>query len=304
MSVIKNVVVAGASGILGAPVLNALLDSKQFNVSVLTRHDSKSQFSSDVRVIPVHYDNRAELTTALQGQDAVVSTLSSAALGFEIPLIDAAIATGVKRFIPSEFGSDTDNAKSSTLPVYQTKVAVDKALQQKAREYPNFSYTSIRNGVFLDWGLAFGFHVNFKSENPVFYDGGDRPFSSTTLATIGKSVVSVLTHLQETKNKAIFVHDLVTTQQQVLSIARKIAPARKWEPVTVSTADLEAQSQEQYSKGIISLESSLGFLTRAVFAEGYGGRFKHVDNELLGIGFKTEADLEELVKATLTGSAA
>ncbi len=37
----------------------------------------------------------------------------------QINVINAAIAAGIKRFIPSDFGSDTTNPKACALPVYR-----------------------------------------------------------------------------------------------------------------------------------------------------------------------------------------
>lgn len=268
-------------------------------MTVLKRASSKAEFPPSVKVIPVDYSSVADLTVALTGQDAVVSALTTSAMATQLPLIEASIAASVKRFIPSEFGSDTGNPNASKLPVYQSKIAVHQNLQKQAVVHPEFTYTLIRNGVFLDWGLALGFHLQFDSETPPFYDGGDRPFSTTTLATIGQAVVGVLRHFDETRNRVVFVHDAVVTQRKILSIAQKIAPDRKWNPVTVNTIDMEAKSRDSYAKSVYDLNSSLGFLCRAVFGEGYGGDFQNVDNELLGIGFKTDADLEELVRAAM-----
>lgn len=222
----------------------------------------------------------------------------------QIPLIQAAIAAGVKRFIPSEFGSDTGNPRAAGLAVYQDKIAVHSFLQEQAAvAAPGFTYTVIRNGVFLDWGLAYGFFLRFDSERPPLYDGGERPFSTTTLATIGRAVVGVLRHPEETENRVVFVHDTVVTQRKILTLARKIAPEKRWEPVDVSTEDAEAESREKYARGMIDMESSMGFLCRAIFGEGYGAEFQEVDNELLGIGFKSEAELEELVRVAMSRSA-
>ncbi|KAB8070609.1 hypothetical protein BDV29DRAFT_197889 [Aspergillus leporis] len=302
MAVIKNVAIAGASGDLGTPVLNALIESNSFNVTVLTRHTSKAQFPPTVRVIPVNYESIPELTTALKGQDAVISTLTTDAMEVQFALIDAAVAACVKRFIPSEFSADIGNPKAATLPVYQSKIAVSKVLEQKAQENPDFTYTLVRHGPFLDWSLAAGFLFNFKSDTPALYDGGDRHFSTTTLATVGRAVVGTLKHPDETKNRPVYVHDLVTTQRKVYSIVQKLAPERKWTPVNVSTAEMQAKSQLEWDKGKTDMLAIMGFLIRAVFAEGYGGEFKDVDNELLGIEIKTDAELEELVKSVIGSS--
>lgn len=288
-----------ASGDLGTPILNELIRSNLFNITVLTRTSSSAEFPDSVRVVRVDYSSIPDLTAALAGQDAVVSVLTTEAMELQFGLIEASIAAGVKRFIPSEFGSDCGNPKASKLPVYQPKIAVHKALQEHARAHPGFSYTLVRNGVFLDWAMKRNFIVDFASDTPAFFDGGDRPFSATTLATVGQAVVGVLRNPDETRNRVVFVHDMIITQRKILKVAQTVAPQRKWDPVTVKTTDLEAASQKNYDNGEFDMKSSMGFLMRAVFGEGYGGEFKNVDNELLGITGKTDNDLKALVQEAL-----
>ncbi|KAF2139476.1 uncharacterized protein K452DRAFT_352678 [Aplosporella prunicola CBS 121167] len=299
MTTIRNIAVVGGSGTLGKPLLQALINSKAFNVTVLSRKSSTATFPDAVNVVHVDYASLPDLTNALKGQDAVVSVLPTGAIDTQIPLIEASIAAGVKRFIPSDFGGDIGNPKAATLPVYQPNIAVHRALEAQTQAHPEFTYTTIRNGVLLDWSMAHNFILAFDSETPPLFDGGDRPFSASNLASVGQAVVGVLRHADETRNRAVYVHDLVLTQNKVLSIARQLAPERKWNPIVVSTTDLETQSRENYAKGVITMHSSMGFLMRAVFGDGYGGEFQRVDNDLIGTGFKSDADLEALVKAAL-----
>lgn len=273
-------------------------------MTVLTRNSSQAQFPSSVRVIRVDYTSVPDLTKALNNQDAVVSVLTSSAVDTQVPLIEASIAAGVKRFIPSEFSGNIDNPKAFTLLVYKPNVEVHQLLKRLSSEHPLFTYTLIRNGPFLDWCLAKGLFVDFKAETTPYYDGGDRPFSTTTLATIARAVVGVLQHVDETKNRVVFVHDTVTTQKKIIDIAEKLAPGRKWTTVPVSTADLEAAAQANYAKGKVDLGSLMGMLIRVIFGEGYGGEFEEVDNELLGIPLKTDAELEELVGEALAAASA
>ncbi|KAL4865766.1 hypothetical protein BDV12DRAFT_210926 [Aspergillus spectabilis] len=299
MTTVNTVVLAGASGSLGKAVLKALIASDKFDLTVLSREGSDRAFPPTVRVIKVDYGSIDQLTAALKEKDAVISTLSGDAIDVQETLIQAAVAAGVKRFIPSEFSSDIGNPKTAGLPVYQSLIRIQGLLQETAKAAPEFTYTPIRNGAFLDWGLALGFQVNLRSDHPPFFDGGDRPFSTTTLATIADAVVAILGHLDETRNRAVYVHDVVTTQQHLLGLARKVAPERHWEPVQVSTEELARVSRDSYSKGQFDLQASMGFFSRAVFAEGYGGEFQQVDNELLGLGLKTDADLEIILRDVL-----
>ncbi|KAJ5172764.1 hypothetical protein N7492_005357 [Penicillium capsulatum] len=296
MEAIRKVAIAGASGDLGSPILHALIQSNLFEVTVLTRQSSQAQFPASVNVLRVDYTSVPDLSSALSGQDAVVSALTTSAMDAQLPLIEAAVAAGVRRFIPSEFSANTGNPKAATLPVYKSKIAIHEVVQRYARDHPNFTYTMVRNGPFLDWSLSIGFFLNLTGGTTPFYDGGDRPFSTTTLATIGRAVVGVLHHFEATKNRAVYVHDLVTTQRKMLAVAQKIVPSLQWTPTDVDTAQMKAIAQENHDKGNFNLEASMGFLCCSVFGEGYGGEFQEVDNELLGIPQKNDAELEEIMR--------
>jgi uncharacterized protein YbjT (DUF2867 family) len=143
---IRTVVLAGATSNLSPAILSQLL-AANFTVTVLTRHNSTSTptFPPTVTVHPVDYDSIDSPTTALKGQDAVISTLGSLAISVQTRLIDAALASGVRRFIPSEFGCDTRNALTRKLPIYADKITIQTYLAQKAHEYRDeaggFSYT-------------------------------------------------------------------------------------------------------------------------------------------------------------------
>ena len=283
---IRTVAVAGASGNLGPAILNQLL-AAGFTVTALTRADSRSTFPSAVKVVPVDYDSLESLTAALKGQDALVSTLAILALGAQIRLVDAAIAAGVKRFIPSEFGSN--NPLARRMPVFADKVKVHDYLVQKVQERGNegFAYTCVYNSVFFDWGLKIGFLLGKER-----YDGGERKFSTTRLETIGKAVAGVLKHAEETKNRDVFVHEAVVTQDQLAALSGK-----KWEAEDLSTDVLETEAYAELGKEQPNFASAMfGFIKRAIWGEGYGGEFTKVDNELLGISMMSEREIEQLVK--------
>ena len=287
MSTIKTVALAGASGNLGPAVLDQLLKAN-FTVTVLARADSKSAFPASVQVARVDYDSSESLTKALQGQDALVSTLASLAVSRQKRMIDAAVVAGVKRILPSEFGSDTLNPKTRGFPVYKDKVEMQEYLVKLAEE-GKVTYTLILNSAFFDWALKVGFLLGES------YDGGERPFSTTTLATIGKAVAASLKKAEETENKAVYVHDAVVTQKQVGAMVEK-ATGKKWEAQDYSTAQIEKEAYAELGKEKPDYRSAMfGFLKNAMFREGYGGEFKTTDNELLGIKMMDEKEIEAVV---------
>jgi len=296
----KKIALAGGTGSLGSPVLAALI-AANFSITLLTRDGSTSKpyipQGADVTIKPVDYTSSASLKAALAGNDALVITVTSSAISSQITLIDAAIDAGVKRIIPSEFGSDTYNPNSRKLPVYGDKVAVQEHLAEKAAQNPDVSYTVLMNNAFYDWGPALaGFLVDIPGRKAELYDGGDRPFSITRLGSVAKAIVGILQHPEETKNKAMYIHEAVVTQNQLISIAEK-AGSGKFDTKVVDLAQLEQASYEGLGKdGANIMGIMYAFLKSGIFREGYGGKFEHVDNEILGVDMMSLEEIEAVVK--------
>ena len=235
------------------------------------------------------------LTEALQGQDVVISTLGSTSLDKQLLLIQAAANAHVKRFIPSEFGSNTLNEKNATLPVYKDKIAVQEALKKESVSN-RLSYTVICAGPFLDWGLLVGFIPTLKNKTVSLFDGGDRLFSTTSLATIGKAVVGVIQHLDQTKDRAVYVQDTATTLKKLVALGKKSLGPDGWKETVVSVDELVEQAWAELKKPQPNPEVFVfNFLRASIWGEGHGGHFQQLDNELLGINELTEAELQSLV---------
>lgn len=149
MSEIKSVAIAGATGRLGPHVLNALVDAG-FQVTVLTRSKKPGALDADVKVLEVDFTSMDSLAAALKGIDAVVSTIGGTAIDNQTILIDAAIAAGVKRFIPSEYGTVTTNPKVESYPLYSSMTKIRKYLQEKAAA-GDLTWTVLACGCFLDF---------------------------------------------------------------------------------------------------------------------------------------------------------
>ncbi len=83
--------------------------------------------------------------------DAVVSNLNGPALGkAQLALIDAAKEARVKRFLPSEFGSDTNNEKVlEMVELLKGKKRIVDYLRTK--EGDGFTWTAVITGLFLDY---------------------------------------------------------------------------------------------------------------------------------------------------------
>ena len=92
-------------------------------------------------------------------KDAVVVALATGAVtndDLAYKLIDAAVAAGVKRFVPSEFGANNLDPRARKLvPVYDNKGAMREYLSAKATaSNGSFTWTSFSCGSWLDWYVA------------------------------------------------------------------------------------------------------------------------------------------------------
>lgn len=137
-----------------------------------------------------------------------------------------------------------------------------------------------------------------QSGKPRIFDGGDVPFSVTTLETAAQAVLGVLEHPDETKNRAVHVQDRTITQNKILALSKKVTPekTKSWEPVPTSTASIKTAADAALAKGNQSLLVLFEYLFVTFFAEGYGGEYKTLDNELLGVaGDMTDAEVEDIL---------
>ena len=136
---------------MGPTILNALDKASQFQISVLSRNNSKATFPSHIKVHKVDESYpEAALVAAFKGQDAIVSAVGYAALQQQTKLIDAAVKAGVKRFLPAEFGSNTTPATCEAVPILmQNKVDIVNYL--KTKEASGLTWTALCTGPFFDW---------------------------------------------------------------------------------------------------------------------------------------------------------
>ncbi|KAH6656458.1 hypothetical protein BKA67DRAFT_531727 [Truncatella angustata] len=191
---IKTVAVVGASGLLGARVVSAL-QTANFDVTAVTRQKSNAVFPFDAVVRRADLSSVESLSAAFAGQDAVVSAVSIVAAvvpGAQNPMIDAALAAGVKRFIPSEYDLNTRNLQGEILGDWL---------------------------LLFDWSLTRGIYgFSFKDKTATIFDSGNQKVSTTSLAFLAKIVAAVLQHEEKTANQYIDVIESTVTQNQLLEI--------------------------------------------------------------------------------------
>ncbi|PLB54567.1 NAD(P)-binding protein [Aspergillus steynii IBT 23096] len=298
-----QIALAGATGNLGRPILEALLGTG-YNVTVLSRiggNSSKLKPHPSLVIKEVDFSSVQSLTPALRGVHVVISCLATLAIGSQNPLIDASVEAGVKRFIPAEFGMDSQNPLSVQLPVCAPKAATQKYLLDKSTSNPEFTFTGIANGLFLDWCLENKIILDLTHHTATLYNGGDVPFSATTLADVAKGVLGVIQHQAETANRIVYIHSAVVTQNRLIQYAEK-KDGKAWQTAVKSTDEVKQESFAELAKGAqADIDAAmLGFCILASWSPEYGCDFSaHLDNELLGVRQMDEAELRALVERLL-----
>lgn len=283
-----------ASGTLGPHVLKALLDAN-FQVTILTRSKKPGAYDAGAKVVEVDFTSVESLTAALKGIDGLVSTVAGTAVENQALLIDAAVAAGVKRFIPSEYGSCTTSPELEAFPIYAPLFKIKKYLQEKAKA-GELSWTVLACGAFLEFLFGGPMLLDFENHKATLFDEGDNRISTTSLPNVGKAIVGILKNFEATKNKVVRTSEAILTQNRLLRIAERLRPDIKWESTNVQTSAVLKEGLDGVGAGDFSMPIIMKILTGTAGAgDIYGAAYDETDNELLGVKELTEEDLKKLV---------
>ncbi|KAK6200813.1 hypothetical protein LQW54_009477 [Pestalotiopsis sp. IQ-011] len=207
----KNVAVAGPGG-LGRHVVDALLESKEFKVTVLSRSAKPELEAKGATVKVVDYRYPSQLITALEGVDTLLSFIvdfdeakggpSLGALAHR-NLLAAAVSprVGLKRFVPAEYANDA--AVRSVLSCERDKPHL-RAYVKEFCPARGIEYTLVSNGVLMDFFQPRGDRNGFPSDGDMVpvdaksktaLIAGDRAdkISFTAARDVARCVVALLT---------------------------------------------------------------------------------------------------------------
>ena len=218
-----------------------------------------------------------------KGIDVVVSAVGRNVVQEQVRLAKIASNAGVKRFFPSEYGTDIEyGPQSAHEKPHQQKLKVRAAMKQLQAEGSEMSYTYVVTGPFAD-----GYVSNLPFEDAGMFDvkrriavllgDGKGKISLTTNDDTGKLVVAALLHPEASKNRALRVNSYTTTPEEIL-------------------AEYERQTQSSWTKSYVSLDrlrereemtwaagrpSATAYTLRRIWTEG-GTQYEKRDNDLIG----------------------
>ncbi|UKZ74708.1 hypothetical protein TrVFT333_002378 [Trichoderma virens FT-333] len=302
MSPFKNIILIGAAGSIGSVVLAALEKEPSFTITLIQRASSKAKMPAHLKTItvPDSYPTD-ELIPAFQGQDVVINCMTSLSVADQFRIIDAAIAAGVRRYVPSEYGLNNMRHDAQALNlVFHDKGKIQEYLRAKAQAGV-IEWMSISCGMWIRWSMAHDFlGMHIGERRFVFWDDGEGYFSCTTEENSAQGLVNALltagTDRDVWKNTNVYLSDFAITQKQLLEAIERIQGVKY---TTESIDGYKFIEEKQAAVAAGNATATFDLIETGFVTGRYGGHLEkegEIQNDKLGLPKQT---LDEVVKAAL-----
>lgn len=85
-----------------------------------------------------------------------------------------------------------------------------------------------------------------KERSMTRFDDGEKRFSTTTTETAAKAMAAVLKMEKEMweEKREFWVHDVVTSQNELLKLGKEVVPDAEWTVTNASTEDMARKMEE------------------------------------------------------------
>jgi nucleoside-diphosphate-sugar epimerase len=218
----KTIIVAGATGNLGERIVKNLLD-KGAIVRALVRPSSHPDKINHLEqlgatIIPVNPLDIAALTAACKGGDCVVSALAGleeVIIDAQKALLDAAVAAGVPRFIPSDYSLDFTKFSDGENRNLDLRRKFHAYLATKP-----IAATTIFNGAFADMLTNEMPLILFKQKLILYWGNADHPLHFTTIADV--ATFTAYTALDPTTPRFLWIAGDQISPRTIKSVAGEV----------------------------------------------------------------------------------
>ena len=177
------ILLAGSTGKLGTRIAGALV-RRGARVRALVRPTSDPEAIAAVRdlgveVVTGDYRSATSLSKACSNVSCVISALSGlreVIVEAQSTLLDAAVAAGVPRFIPSDYAIDFVKQPEG----WNRNLDLRREFHERLDRAP-IAATSILNGMFTDMLTGQAPIVLFKLKRVMYWENADQPMDFTTI---------------------------------------------------------------------------------------------------------------------------
>lgn len=305
---IKNIAIVGASGNSGSYMVSALLAKKTFNITAISRADSKGSFPNGVKVAHIDYEKHDTIVAALKGHDALIITMSVfAPRDSQQKLIRAAADANVPWIMPNEFGMyNTEEAQNDT-------IGPGKSQDRQLIESLGLSWVGLTTGFWYEHSLSspgmYGFEIS-KTE-VVFFDDGTQKLNTSTWPQVGRGVAALLSlpslpvdehdesvTLSSYRNRMAFVSSFAVSQRDMLESLKRVTYTSDsdWKVTYEPARERYAQAKEELKMGSRPAFGRVLYTRYFYDDEGLFEKSHGLDNERLGL---PSEDLDDATRAAI-----
>lgn len=305
MTATSSVAIVGINGFIGKHVVNALVSPQfkskiTFPVHIVTSDEEKVK--SSIEAVSKHPENfkffKADLATgeglneAFKGVDVVVNLVGLRVTHQHIA--DAAKASNVKVYVPSEFGVHiTESSLGPYTPVFKFKV--------DARDYARelgLKTVLVATGLFYEFVFKIPGVGGFISDTQLQIYEPDSQFGATSLADIGRTVAWIVSQADSPENipDYVSVKGATLTRQKVADLY-EAATGKKLDVEKLPASTIVDAAEKVVAEGVKS-QQDFGTILVAVFSQGYGD-FKESNNASVEQGGAKFETIEEASKRLL-----
>ncbi|OKL55440.1 hypothetical protein UA08_09298 [Talaromyces atroroseus] len=310
MSEIRNVVILGATGLVGKEIVKALVDDGSFQVTIVKRIGGSSSHpfpeSSRLREIgDIDYTSVSSLKKAFAGQHAVIEALNPSGVVHQDKIVQAAVETeSVRHIITPDFSGDYLNEHIHEIRIYDSKVEAHHVTKRLIQQRKSLHWTAILTGSFFDWAIDNGiFWVDAKARQVTIFGSGNQSNALAALDVVGRATIRVLKDPDSYLDRQAYFADYLISCNELLKLLNELED-QTWTAKHVSLDDFYEQGKklwdEDTAKGVEDRRSTTAYImlgTYGCFHEenrystDYSGRVES------GFGWTRDQFARELLKA-------
>ena len=218
----QTIVIAGGTGNLGELIVKALI-KRGAAVRAIVRPETKAEKIEKLEklgaeVIEVDMSNAEELAKACAGASCVVSAiqgLREVIVDGQAALLEAAIAAGVPRFIPSDYSIDFTKFPKGENRNLDWRREFHTILDESP-----IASTSVLNGAFGYMLTSVNIILDAKAKSVNYWENPDQPMDFTTVENAADFIASAA--LDNSAPKVLRVSGSRLTARQLAETASKV----------------------------------------------------------------------------------
>ncbi|KXS16159.1 NAD(P)-binding protein [Gonapodya prolifera JEL478] len=309
---VSKVAMVGNGGNSGIYIAQALMATKNFTVSALTRPNSTNSLPEGVIAKPVDYNVFSTLVEALRGQDVLVISLNAMAPpDTQEKLVRAAGEAGVKWILPNAWGVDgTYEPIGRDMPMMAAQTKIWGLISEIGKS----SFIAVSTGFWYEWSLAIhdAFGFDFANKRVTLYDDGNSKIPISTWPHVGRAVASLLSlpvsepakgpSLEKYRNSQVFVNSFHASQNDMFESVLRVTGTKRedWTITTEPSAERFSTSKALLGSGDRRAFGRMLY-SRLMYADGSGDFLRYSTSINHDLGLPKE-DMDEATRRAIKRS--